>query len=216
MGDSAGAQPTDLVVVHVDDAWLVVDKPAGLPSVPGRTPDLQDCIASRAALHWPDARIVHRLDMATSGLLLLARGALHQRRLGDAFAQRRVTKVYEAVVDGCPALADGQIDLPLSADWPNRPRQRVDPQSGKPSLTRWTRLSQGGGTARLALMPLTGRSHQLRVHLAHLGHPILGDTLYAPPAVRDASPRLLLHARVLEIDHPVTGQRCRFESAVPF
>ena len=216
--------PEQLRLVHVDDHCLVVDKPAGLLCVPGRGDDKQDCLAARVQERYPDALTVHRLDMATSGLWLMARGAEMQRRLSRAFAERQVAKRYLAVVAGrlAPAAAavDGwsEIDLPLAADWPNRPRSRVDTAHGKPSLTRWRVLVDGGatGTTRLELAPVTGRSHQLRVHLQALGHPILGDALYAPDAVAWASPRLLLHATALSLAHPCSKAALAFHSDPPF
>ncbi len=212
---SSRTERLNLSVVHADPAWVVVDKPAGLPSVPGRAPGLQDCAASRAQALYPDALVVHRLDMATSGLLLLARGVDRQRLLSRAFAERRVQKCYEAVVHGALPGDSGQIDLPLAADWPNRPRQQVDHVRGKPSLTHWRVLLRAEGRTRVELTPVTGRSHQLRVHLAAIGHPIVGDRLYAddtPPA----SERLLLHATRLALHHPDTGAPARFCSAAPF
>ena len=183
-------------IVHADDRLVVVDKPSGLLSVPGRTEP--DCASARVQTLFPDALIVHRLDQATSGLLLFARGAQAQRELSADFAERRVDKQYVAVVAGT-LTGEGLIDLPLAADWPNRPRQQVDLQRGKPSRTRWRALHPQGQHTRVALEPLTGRSHQLRVHLAALGHPILGDALYAPPELAAASPRLLLHASELRV-----------------
>ncbi|MGY4829843.1 RluA family pseudouridine synthase [Sphaerotilaceae bacterium SBD11-9] len=203
-------------VIHLDDSLLVVDKPAGLPSVPGRAEGLQDCMASRVLAIAPDALVVHRLDMATSGLLLFARGKAMQRQLSHAFAQREVAKHYEAVVAGPLAEDEGVIELPLIADWPNRPLQKVDHAQGKPSVTRYRVMERREGVTRVALEPLTGRSHQLRVHMLALGHPILGDGLYAPKEVQGMAPRLLLHARLLELPHPATGQMTRFESPVPF
>jgi tRNA pseudouridine32 synthase/23S rRNA pseudouridine746 synthase len=183
-------------VVHADDRLVVVDKPPGMLSVPGRTEP--DCASARVQALYPDALVVHRLDQATSGLLLFARGAQAQRELSADFAERRVGKVYVAVVAG-RLEGEGVIDLPLGADWPNRPRQQVDFKRGKPSQTRWRVLAHEGPDTRLLLTPVTGRSHQLRVHLAHVGHPILGDALYAPPAVAAAGPRLLLHASELRV-----------------
>jgi len=183
-------------IVHADDRVVVIDKPAGLLSVPGRTEP--DCASARVQALYPDALIVHRLDQATSGLLLFARGADAQRELSADFAERRVGKVYVALVAG-HLEGEGLVDLPLGADWPNRPRQQVDPERGKPSQTRWRVLAHEGGHTRVELEPLTGRSHQLRVHMAALGHAILGDTLYAAPDVAAASPRLLLHASELRI-----------------
>lgn len=204
-------------ILHADPHLVVVDKPAGLPSVPGRTPALQDCAASRVQAQIGDALTVHRLDMATSGLLLMARGPDMQRALGRLFEQRQVDKRYEAVVAGRPATDEGRIDLPLIADWPRRPRQMVDHQRGKASLTHWRVLAEdAAGTTRLELQPHTGRSHQLRVHLSAIGHPLLGDDLYAPPAVCQASARLLLHATRLAFEHPALGQTVSFHSPAPF
>jgi len=227
-GATSGEPALD--VVYADAHLLVLDKPTGLLSVPGRGADKQDCLATRAQLAWPDALVVHRLDMATSGLLLMARGAEMQSLLSRAFAQRLVGKRYLAVVAGqleAPTSADGWgvIDLPLAADWPNRPRRVVDRENGKPSQTRWRILElhpplpgegRGGGCSRVELEPITGRSHQLRVHLQALGHPILGDMLYAPPDVQARSSRLLLHATELRFDHPATGEPLAFHSAAPF
>lgn len=209
----------DLVVVHADAALLVLEKPSGLLSVPGRGPDKADCVAARAQALYPDALVVHRLDMDTSGLMVMARGAAMQRVLSQAFAARAVTKRYVAVVAGrLEAAAEdwGTIDLPLLCDWPNRPRQVVDMVRGKPSVTRWRVLGYEGETTRVELEPVTGRSHQLRVHLRELGHPIVGDPLYAPPVQRDRAPRLLLHASFLRIAHPVTAAVLALESAPPF
>lgn len=209
-------------MLHEDRYLIALVKPAGLLAVPGRGPERADCLSARAQRRWPDALVVHRLDQATSGLMLLARGAAMQRALGSVFAERRVVKCYEALVHGHAALpagvaADGwaEIDLPLIVDWPRRPRSKVDHALGKPSLTRWRPLGPGAvpGTTRLALQPVTGRSHQLRVHLLASGHPIVGDTLYAPP---DGAPRLMLHACALRLTHPVTGQPLALDSAAPF
>ena len=210
------ASATELV--YLDHALIVVNKPAGLLAVPGRGPDKADCLSARLQAIHPDAQIVHRLDMATSGLILLARGAEAQRRMSTAFAERRVAKTYIAVVDGLPAADAGEIDLPLSADWPNRPRQKVDVLLGKPSCTRWQVLSRDPirGQTRLLLQPVTGRSHQLRLHLSAIGHAILGDRLYASAAVAGTAPRLLLHASRLQFDHPGHGQALDLASAPPF
>lgn len=207
-----------LPLLHQDQAVLVVDKPAGLLSVPGRGPDKADCAAARMQRQFPDALVVHRLDMGTSGLLVFARGPEAQRLLSRSFEARQTDKRYEALVWGLVESDEGQIDLPLICDWPNRPRQMVSHELGKPSTTRWrvlvrdTTLNQ----SRLALQPVTGRSHQLRVHLQALGHPILGDDLYAHSAARTAAPRLMLHACRLSLPHPVTGATLVVESDVPF
>lgn len=215
--------PAGLPCLHADAALLVLDKPAGLLSVPGRGADKQDCASARAQARWPDALIVHRLDMATSGLLLMARGAAMQRALSMAFEARRVHKRYVALVAGHlanPTGPWGEIELPLLTDWPRRPLQKVDP-AGRPSLTRWRVLAhesdpQGRPRTRLELEPVTGRSHQLRVHLQALGHPILGDALYADAAGRAGSARLLLHASELALSHPVTGEPLHWHSPPPF
>ena len=210
----------DLAVIHEDAELLVLDKPSGLLCVPGRGEHKQDCLSARAQARWPDALVVHRLDMATSGLVLMARSPAMQRALGDAFAARRVHKRYEAIVDGLmPVLEDWSlIDAPLIADWPRRPLQKIDAEHGKPSQTRWRvkRLLPEREATHLWLEPLTGRSHQLRVHLLSIGHPILGDALYASDAVRQRAERLLLHASVLEFTHPADGRVLRFESPPPF
>ena len=207
-------------VLYSDEALLVLDKPAGLLCVPGKGEDKQDCLSSRVQQHFADARVVHRLDMATSGLLLMARGAAVQRTLNDAFASREVRKRYVAVVDGllAPLSADwGVIDLPIQLDWPNRPRRIIDRQ-GKASSTRWRVLNQNvnAQTTRLELEPVTGRSHQLRVHLQALQHPILGDALYGTAGSLAKAGRLLLHATRLELTHPVSLQAMVFVSEPPF
>jgi tRNA pseudouridine32 synthase/23S rRNA pseudouridine746 synthase len=215
--------PDGFTLHHADDVLLVLDKPAGLLCVPGRGPDKQDCLSARVQRSHPEALIVHRLDMATSGLLLMARSAAMQRALSIAFAERAVHKRYVAVVAGhiAPPAADwGTIDLPLLTDWPNRPLQKVDAM-GKPSLTRWRVLAHERDTAgqpqtRLELEPVTGRSHQLRVHLQALGHPILGDALYAPPDIQARSPRLLLHASAITLTHPLSGELLQLTSPPPF
>ncbi len=204
------------MILHHDAHLAVADKPAGLPAVPGRTEALQDCLWRRVQAELPDALVVHRLDMATSGLMLFARSAAVQRELGDAFAARQVRKRYVAVVAGRVGADRGEIDLPLAADWPNRPRQIVDRTRGKPALTRYTVLERSAHATRLELEPWTGRSHQLRVHLAAIGHPILGDALYAPDEARAAAARLLLHASALAFAHPRDGEPFETSSAVPF
>ncbi len=209
------ATATDFKLLHADEALIVVDKPAGWLAVPGRGEDKADCLSARVLQRWPDALIVHRLDMATSGLMLFARGLEMQRALSLAFEQRRVAKRYEAVVCGLVEMLTGEVNVPMAADWPNRPRQRVDPVNGRPALTRWQRLAQdeAEGTTRLALEPVTGRTHQLRVHLAHIGHPIVGDALYEAPIT---APRLLLHATRLELRHPRSGEAVAFTCPPPF
>ena len=204
-------------LVFVDEHLIVLDKPAGLLAVPGVGPDKQDCLSARAQGMWPDARVVHRLDQPTSGLFLMARGAAMQRVLSMAFERCEVHKQYVAVVAGeLHGESWQQIDLPLIVDWPNRPVQMVDHEKGKPSVTRWRVMQAMPGATRLELEPLTGRTHQLRVHLQAIGHPILGDALYAPPEIRDRASRLLLHATALSLKHPATGEAIAFASRVPF
>lgn len=204
----------EVKLLHVDDHLLVADKPAGLLSVPGRGEAGRDNLASRMQATYPEAQSVHRLDMATSGLLLMARGAAMQRALSMAFERREVAKRYVAIVEGDLAQDRGEIDVPLAADWPRRPRQKVDVLAGKPSLTRWRVLQRGDGCTRVELEPITGRSHQLRVHLQHIGHPIRGDEFYAPLPLQ--APRLLLHACDLSLNHPATGQLVWWHSEPPF
>lgn len=212
-----------LQVIHEGADLLVLDKPSGLLCVPGRGADKQDCLSARAQQRWPDALVVHRLDMATSGLVLMARGAAMQRALSQAFAQQEIDKCYEAVVDGLLPKDDDDgswhdIEAPIAADWPRRPLRVIDPVQGKPSLTRWRVKAAlpASGATHLQLAPRTGRTHQLRVHLTHIGHPILGDALYGSEDVRSRAPRLLLHATRLSLAHPLTGEPLCFESAAPF
>jgi len=214
--DSVAIEP-----LYADEALLVFDKPSGLLAVPGRGADKQDCLSARVQARYPDALIVHRLDMPTSGLMVMARGPAVQRALSKAFAAREVKKRYVAIVAGrldAPLEGWGMIDLPIIVDWPNRPLRVVDHQLGKPSLTRWRVLEvdEAETRTRVELEPVTGRSHQLRVHLRELGHPILGDALYAPPDVQTRAGRLLLHACSLHFVHPLTGESLAFESPAPF
>ncbi len=196
-------------ILHSSPWVVAVDKPSGLPSVPGRTPDLADCAWSRVRGVFPDALVVHRLDMATSGVLLFARGPMNQRLLSRAFASRQVHKRYVAEVLGVMAPDAGSVDLPLVADWPQRPRQRVDWAVGKWALTHFEVLSRDAsrGTTRVALTPVTGRSHQLRVHMQALGHPIVGDRLYGPTSGHAADvptdfSAMHLHAQRLQVPDP--------------
>ena len=209
------ASMTELDLLHVDEALLVVNKPAGVLSVPGKGDGQCNNLTSWLQHCFADALVVHRLDQATSGLMLFARGAEAQRSLSMAFEQRRVHKLYEAVVNGLVAEDEGVIDAPLSADWPRRPRQVVDLENGKPSTTHWRVLQRQACTTRLHLEPLTGRSHQLRVHLLWLGHPIVGDSLYGSTSA-SAHDRLLLHATLLRFCHPVSQAELIFTSSAPF
>jgi tRNA pseudouridine32 synthase/23S rRNA pseudouridine746 synthase len=219
-----------LRLLHADTDCLVVDKPAGLLSVPGRGADKQDCVATRLQAQYPEARVVHRLDMATSGVMLMARGLDAQRALSRAFEQGHASKRYVAVVHGRMTAPQalgptqtwegesgwGLIDLPLAADWPRRPLQQVDLARGRPSRSLWRILALEGSCTRVELAPLTGRSHQLRVHLQALGHPIVGDPLYAPAHSADPAGRLLLHAQRLSVPHPTSGSPVGWSSPPPF
>ncbi|THF62039.1 RluA family pseudouridine synthase [Pseudothauera rhizosphaerae] len=207
-------------LLYTDDALIVADKPAGLRSVPAGGEDRQDCLARRVQAEYPDALIVHRLDAATSGLVLLARGVEMLRRMSLAFEQRVIGKRYMALVHGHVAQDEGEIALPLAADPDDRPRQIVDAVHGRPALTRYRvveRLGEGeAAVTRLELKPLTGRSHQLRVHLLSIGHPIVGDPLYAPPESAAAHPRMYLHAAGIAFIHPERRVPMRFDSPAPF
>ena len=200
-------------VLYNDDELLVVNKPSGLLSVPGKGPDKQDCLWTRLQAQHPGVLVVHRLDQATSGLMVFALNPATQRALSMAFEARQVDKQYLAWVEGVlPVSEDWQtIDLPILLDWPNRPVHIID-ASGKPSDTRWRCVQQHATLpgSLLALQPQTGRTHQLRVHLKAIGHPIWGDALYAPPEVLARAPRLLLHAQSLALQHPVTRQAMRW------
>ena len=215
------SQSQSFELLHQDDALLVLNKPSGLLSVPGRGEDKQDCLSARVQAEFSDALVVHRLDMATSGLLLMARGLTAQRALNAAFENRLIQKRYVACVAGhLPMDPQWQtIDLPILVDWPNRPLRTIHPQ-GQASVTRWRCIANAipalKGTSRLELEPLTGRSHQLRVHLQALGHPIAGDSLYAPPGVQALASRLLLHACSLTFPHPLSGETLTWHCPADF
>jgi len=215
MSDFVYAPPPGPVpVIHADDDILAVDKPAGLLSVPGRGPDLADCLIDRLRGDFPGVRLVHRLDLDTSGVIVFGLTAQAQVHLARQFEERRTTKRYQALVAGQVSGRQGRIDLPLIVDWPNRPRQMVCHDTGRPAQTDWRLLRPEGGNSRLRLIPLTGRTHQLRVHMQALGHPILGDSLYSADW-RDW-PRLMLHAEELRLTHPATGQPLALRAPVPF
>ena len=207
--------------IHEDEHRLVLEKPSGLLSVPGRGPDKQDCLSARVQALYPEALVVHRLDQDTSGLLIMARGIEAQRRLSKLFETRQVKKRYLAVVAGQPLQtqahvesdADGwrTIDGPILLDWERRPLHIIHPD-GKASRSRWRALQSSDTATLVELEPVTGRTHQLRVHLQSVGHPILGDSLYAPPNIKALSPRLLLHAQALEFPHPFTDNLMVFNA----
>lgn len=220
-------------VVHLDERMIVLDKPTGLLSVPGIGPGKADCLASRVQAVHPEARIVHRLDRDTSGVIVMALDAESHRELSRQFQDRETEKTYHALVGGLPPEDAGEIDLPIRKDLDDPPRQIVDFELGKPSLTRWRVTSRGvlgdlddrlaspdadprGGITRLELRPRTGRSHQLRLHLKSIGHPILGDDLYAPEPLRSSTTRLCLHATRLSVVHPADGSPATFHVDPPF
>ena len=211
------AIPEGIGIVTLDDTFIVANKPGGLLSVPGRGPDKADCLSARIQGEFPEALVVHRLDMETSGLMVFARSLDAQRALNRAFEQRLVEKYYVAVVTGIVENDQGTINLPLICDWPNRPRQMVDHQIGKPSTTHYVVLARDEmlKETRVGLTPVTGRSHQLRVHMASLGHAIIGDSLYSINPPPDGQ-RLMLHATKLSFPHPVSGESVNCVSDVPF
>ncbi len=210
------APPQDpLVILHEDAEVLLVDKPAGLLSVPGKGDHLTDCLLARVQAAFADALLVHRLDRDTSGVMIFALTPHAQRHLGLQFEKRMTRKTYVARVWGVPAEKSGTVDLPLIVDWPNRPRQMVDFENGRAAQTDWRVIKDEGDTARVRLHPRTGRSHQLRVHMLSLGHPILGDPFYAEGPARDF-PRLMLHSEELRFNHPQGGRSTKVRSAAPF
>ncbi|WP_299482832.1 bifunctional tRNA pseudouridine(32) synthase/23S rRNA pseudouridine(746) synthase RluA [uncultured Roseibium sp.] len=205
-----------LSVLHTDSDLLIVNKPSGLLSVPGKASEHSDCLEARAQNTYCEARIVHRLDMDTSGVMVLAMNAGAHRHLGLQFERRKTRKTYVADVWGHLESDTGEVDLPLICDWPNRPKQMVCHENGKAALTKWQVISRFDQTTRVRLFPHTGRSHQLRVHMLALGHPILGDRFYAEGEALAASVRLALHAESLELHHPTGGERVTFHSPCPF
>lgn len=208
--------PTDpLDILHDDHEILVVNKPSGLLSVPGRGEHLADCLLARVQAVFPTALLVHRLDRDTSGIMVFGLTPHAQRHLGKQFERRKVKKTYVARVAGVMADNSGTVDLPLIVDWPNRPRQMVDHENGKPAVTDWKVLKRGEHETRVRLLPQTGRSHQLRVHMLALGHPILGDPFYATGGALD-HPRLMLHSEELRLHHPDGGQVVKFRGKAPF
>jgi len=209
--------PTDpLVIVHADHQLLLVNKPSGLLSVPGKGEHLADCLLSRVQAAFPEALLVHRLDRDTSGVMVFALSPQAQRHLGLQFEKRQVKKTYVARVWGRVSEKTGTVDLPLIVDWPNRPLQHVDHENGKPAVTDWRVVKYEENATRIRLFPQTGRSHQLRVHMLEIGHPILGDPFYATGAALAAAPRLMLHAETLRLRHPDGGKGLSFSAKCPF
>ncbi|NVK17291.1 MAG: RNA pseudouridine synthase [Methylocystaceae bacterium] len=205
-----------LEVFYQDENLILVNKPSGLLSVPGRASEHKDCLQSRLEDKFGTALVVHRLDMDTSGVMVFAVDKDAQRDLSKQFESKTVFKNYHCIVNDIVEEEEGEVNLPLRCDWPNRPLQMVDHEHGKPAQTRWKVLERGEGQTRLLLIPITGRSHQLRVHCLSMGHPIVGDRFYAPPAVIALSDRLCLHAAKLEINHPVTGERLSIDAPCDF
>ncbi|UOA13613.1 MULTISPECIES: RluA family pseudouridine synthase [Sulfitobacter] len=214
--DSEYNPPQDpLVILHEDAEVLLVDKPSGLLSVPGKGEHLADCLIARVQAVFPEALLVHRLDRDTSGVMIFAMTPHAQRHLGLQFEKRMTRKTYVARVWGVPEGKSGTVDLPLIVDWPNRPLQKVCHETGKPAQTDWKMLKTNGETSRVRLFPKTGRSHQLRVHMLALGHPILGDPFYATGPARDF-PRLMLHSEELRFNHPQGGTSTKVRAKAPF
>ena len=214
--DSEYNPPQDpLVILHEDAEVLLVDKPSGLLSVPGKGEHLADCLIARVQAVFPEALLVHRLDRDTSGVMIFALTPHAQRHLGLQFEKRMTRKTYVARVWGVPEEKSGTVDLPLIVDWPNRPLQMVCHETGKPAQTDWKKIKSDGETARMRLFPKTGRSHQLRVHMLALGHPILGDPFYATGPARDF-PRLMLHSEELRFNHPQGGTSTKVRAKAPF
>lgn len=207
---------TPVMIVHQDADLLLVDKPSGLLSVPGKAVEHADCLEARVKAVFPAALLVHRLDMDTSGLMVFALNKAAQRHLGLQFERRHVEKTYVAEVFGEVAGDMGEVNVPLIVDWPNRPLQKVCFDTGKPALTKWQVIGRNASQTRLVLTPHTGRSHQLRVHMREMGHVILGDRFYAKGEALAAADRLLLHSESLSLYHPDGGTRVRFNSPCPF
>jgi tRNA pseudouridine32 synthase/23S rRNA pseudouridine746 synthase len=203
-------------VLYADPELLVVRKPDLLLSVPGRHPRNRDCLVSRLQDDWPGARIVHRLDLDTSGVMIVALTARSQSVLGRLFQERRVCKEYEAVVSGRMQANEGEIDLPIARDWERRPRQKICHERGKSASTLYRVLQRSEDRTRVRLEPVTGRSHQLRIHLASLGHPILGCDMYAHAEALSMAPRLLLHATRIAFPHPLSEEWLDVADAAPF
>lgn len=205
-----------LAILHHDSALLIVNKPAGLLSVPGKDPGKEDCLIDRLRRVFPEVLLVHRLDCDTSGVMVFALTKAAQGNLGQQFEKRQTKKIYAARLAGHLEPKEGTVDLPLCVDWPNRPRQHVNHDQGKPAVTDWRVVKYEGDTSRVRLMPQTGRSHQLRVHMLALGHPILGDLIYAEGPARTDYPRMMLHAESLRLRHPETGKSITFSAPTPF
>lgn len=207
---------TPLDILYIDEDVLVVNKPSGLLTVPGKELKHHDSLELRVKIEYPNSFLVHRLDMDTSGVIIFALSKSTQRSLNLQFEKRIVKKLYEARVFGNIKEDNGFIDLPLIVDWPNRPLQKIDVKEGKSALTHWQVLDREGDVTRVALMPETGRTHQLRVHMMSLGHTILGDRFYGNVAEINLANELQLHAKDLMIIHPKNGKKITFKAPLPF
>ncbi|MEM8979165.1 MAG: RluA family pseudouridine synthase [Pseudomonadota bacterium] len=216
MSDEYNPPDLPLDILYDDHEILVVNKPEGLLSVPGRGPHLADCLEARVRDVFPTALTVHRLDRDTSGVMVWALTPHAQRHIGLQFERRKTKKTYLACVEGAVKDDEGHIDLPLIVDWPNRPLQKICHETGKPAQTKWKVLKRSEYETRLKLTPLTGRSHQLRVHCLSMGHPILGDPFYASGPARDDPSRMMLHAHILALHHPDGGKMHKFTAKAPF
>jgi len=205
-----------LDILHIDSDLIIVNKPSGILSVPGRGEDKQDCMISRVNQEYPGALTIHRLDMETSGILIIARNEKSQSAMGKLFQSRNIKKQYIALVNGIPKKNNGLINFPLIADWPNRPKQKIDLIKGKPSSTNYLVIESTENASRVKLTPITGRSHQLRVHMLAIGHPILGDRLYASQDIIDRADRLLLHASFICFNHPITHEKITIKCPEPY
>lgn len=215
MSDAYNPPSDPLEVLHEDAHIILVNKPSGLLSVPGKGEHLADCLISRLQAVFPTALLVHRLDRDTSGVMVFAQTPAAQRHLGLQFEKRMTKKTYVARVWGDVQGNEGTVDLPLIVDWPNRPKQMVDHENGKSAVTEWKVIKRGDNETRMRLMPKTGRSHQLRVHMLALGHPILGDPFYAEGEALEF-PRLMLHSEELKLKHPEDGRGLKFRAKAPF
>lgn len=203
-------------IIYSDSSLVIANKPWDVLSVPGRGEDKQDCLWRRVQAEYPTARVVHRLDYATSGLMVLALTLEAQRDISRSFQERKTDKLYQAIISGRPSEKHGSVDLPLICDWENRPLQIVDHEHGKSALTHWKVTGEDNKGTRVELTPVTGRSHQLRVHMQAMGHPIIGDRFYADEDSKALSDRLLLHAERLSFPHPETGEVVEFTVPCPF
>ncbi len=206
----------EIRILYEDEHLLLVRKPDLLLSVPGRHPLNKDCLVTRLQLRYPSASIVHRLDLDTSGIMVIPLNKASHAHISRQFQQRQVEKCYQAVVWGVLEQECGEVDLPIACDWENRPRQLICHERGRQALTRYEVLERGVDRTRVLLRPVTGRSHQLRIHMRELGHPILGCDMYAHPEALAMAPRLLLHATTLAFTHPATGEWLAGECAPDF